>query len=83
VLVVSSGFRRDAEIKMHWSADTTELGLTDYLINKDLTTDDILHKVDQPGIELVLRGTKLDAALPLLVSQRMKDLISGICDRSD
>jgi polysaccharide biosynthesis transport protein len=82
VLVVDSDLRRPSVHKnLGVSADN---GLSDYLTGSK-TVDDIIRPTNIPNVSIITAGTgeSAKAALPLLTSQRMNQLIQEVSHRYD
>ncbi|MDA1096197.1 MAG: hypothetical protein O3B84_02955 [Chloroflexi bacterium] len=83
VIVVSSDLRSVGSIEMYWGQEGSGPGLSDYLLNPDVTVDDIVEPTNRAGVSLIRRGNSPQAALAMVDSDRMKNLIQELSHRAD
>ena len=80
VLVVDSDLRRPGVHQCLGLPNT--IGLADYLASTK-TTDEIIQATSIPNVWAITSGTDTNAALPMLTSHRMEQLIQDVSQRYD
>jgi Mrp family chromosome partitioning ATPase len=83
VIVVSSDLRGTASVESYWDHAGGGPGLSEYLTDKSLTVDDIIEPTTRSGVSIIQRGATLSAALPMVDSERMAELVKELTNRAD
>jgi len=83
VIVVSGDLRSTASIESYWDHAGGGHGLSEYLTDTSLTVDDIIEPTTRSGVSIIQRGAMLGAALPMVDSDRMAELVKELSGRAD
>ena len=82
-MVVSSDFRSASSTDDLWHAPRGSPGLSDFLIDGSMNSEQVTIETERAGIHLIPRGTECDNARPFIDSTRTAQLIDLLKGRYD